>query len=633
MNCAETAPVLKVRPGMAERIFRLEDENARLEKENVRLLGENQQLRSIFDTAADHFKLLEKRGEQLERELAAAKEYNKELERENHSLEKGLGAEKAKANKFADMLFGLKSERLKLADIEIRNENSLRIKERSEIEIHPGDADETDRGAVKREQDSGTSGKGEEPADDEQLKKKKPGGQIGHAGSGRKIPEGLPVVERVVTLAEGEIIHGIPAEDWIEQNGMNEISYLIRKKVEWYVERIVRRVYTPPDTAAPDAPQFITAPMPDKLIPQGKYALEVWLDILMDKFQQHIPIQRQIFAAQQAGVNLIPGTVFGGLKTIYENYLKPLYGQLIVELRDGGRWHADETRWYMLRDAAKKLWYMWGFQSEKVTVFILDPTRSAEVPAKTLLGIDDLRQITEPVEIPEEKMKILNVDRYSAYKALANLGLLILSFCWAHVRRDFTDIVKKYPGEAGLIEWAGKWLRKIAEIYKINNERVKHPPGSELFLEYDTKLRQELREMGKEIDAELEMDEDQVHEARFKAIKSMRNHWDGLNVFVDHPEIPMDNNRMENGIRPCALGRKNYIGNHSEWGGELSACMYSIIQTCTRNRINPKAYLKYYFEKSIAAKGEMDGKEIKSMLPGNLDKSVIEEFDLALKKF
>ena len=115
-------------------------------------------------------------------------------------------------------------------------------------------------------------------------------------------------------------------------------------------------------------------------------------------------------------------------------------------------------------------------------------------------------------------------------------------------------------------------------------------------------------------------------------MKSMKNHWDGLIVFVDNPEVPMDNNRMENGIRPCALGRKNYIGNHSEWGGELSACMYSIIQTCIQNGINPKAYLNYYFIRSIKAKGKMDENEINSMLPENLQNSVIAEHDLSLKK-
>ena len=589
--------------------------DTRLKEENIRLLAENEQLRRIFDTAADQFNDLKKKVEELGKELEDGKNYRKELEKQNQRLKKKLRDERAKANKFADMLFGLKSEKLKLSDIKVVDKDTLVISETR--------GSETDVSEDKKNTDKS------KPAG----KKKKAGAQDGHKGNGRKIPENLPVVDNIVGIPEGERLYGIPAGEWTEQGGMEEISYLIRKKVEWYVERIIRLKYMPPPGCGPDVPKVITAPMPDKLIPQGKYAMEVWLDVLIEKFQQHVPVQRQIFAAQQAGVNLIPGTVFGGLKTIYGTHLKPLYEQLIVELRKGERWHADETRWYMLRDALKKLWYMWGFKSGKVTAFVLDPTRSADVPAETLLGIDDLDQIREPVEIPKDKMKILNVDRYSAYKALANLGLLVLSFCWAHVRRDFTDIAKKYPENIKLVGWAEKWLLKIAGLYRINNKRVRHPPGSEAFLEYDTKLREAVDKMKKEIDAELEINENEVHEARFKAIESMKNHWDGLIVFVEHPEVPMDNNRMENGIRPCALGRNNYIGNHSEWSGELSACMYSIIQTCIQNHINPKTYLKYYFEKSIEAKGKMSGEEINSTLPCNLKDNVIAEYDLSLKKF
>jgi transposase len=582
-------------------------------EENARLARENEQLRRIFDIATDQFNSLNKQIEQIRKELNVERSYRQELEKQNQRLQKELSNEHAKANKFANMLFGLKSERLKLSNIKIVDSNTIALNESAKTEIDSSGEEKT--------------------AEKNDPEKKKTGGQPGHKGNGRKIPEGLPVVDKVITLPEGEIIHGIPAKDWVEQSGMDEVSYIIRKKVTWYIERIIRRTYKPPADCRNDVPKIITASMPDKLISQGKYGQEVWIDILIDKYQQHIPVQRQIFVAWQHGVNLLPGTVFGGLKTIYETHLKPLYEQLIVELQKGKRWHADETKWYMLCDAAKKLWYMWGFKSEKVTAFVLDATRSASVPAKTLLGIDDLAGIKEPVEIPEERMKICNVDRYSAYKALANLGLLILAFCWAHARRDFTDIVKKYPKNIKPVKWAEKWLVKIAELYRINNKRVKHSQGSELFIEYDTKLRQALDRMKKEIDAELEIDENHVHEARFKTMKSMKNHWDGLTVFLDHPEIPMDNNRMENGIRPCALGRNNYIGNHSEWGGELSACMYSIIQTCIQNRINPKAYLKYYFEKSIGAKGKMRVEKINSMLPCNLKDNDIAKYDLSLKKF
>ncbi len=530
---------------------------SRLRVENEQLKKENEQFRQIFDAAVDEFNKLKRRIEQQKGELNCEKEANKDLEKRIRQLERELSNERGKANKFASMLFGLKSEKLKLSDIKVEDRNSIVVEETSESEITNAGEDES----------AGEKEKKTEAEKDNDTKKRKSGGQDGHKGNGRKIPKGLQIVDRIIRLPEGEVIHGIPAENWTEQNGMDEVSYTIRKKVEWYVERTIRRKYTPPADYAPGVPKIITAPMPAKLIQQGKYGLEVWIDILIDKYQQHIPIQRQIFDMQQHEVNMIPGTVFGGLKTIFGTYLEPLYKELIIELQNGIRWHADETRWYMLCDAMKKLWYMWGFKSEDVAIFVLDGTRSASVPAKTLLGITDIVQLKEPVEIPEEKLKILNVDRYSAYKILAGLGLVLLAYCWAHVRRDFTDIKKKYPEEHGLLRWAEEWLLKIAELFKINNQRVKHPPGSDMFLEHDSRLREAIHDMGKEINVEIKAGEDEVHEARLKAMISMKNHWEGLIIFVGNPEIPMDNNKMENGIRPCALGRNNYIGNHSLWAG------------------------------------------------------------------
>ncbi len=131
---------------------------------------------------------------------------------------------------------------------------------------------------------------------------------------------------------------------------------------------------------------------------------------------------------------------------------------------------------------------------------------------------------------------------------------------------------------------------------------------------------------GKRITPESDWDSPAYLEAR-------RNRSEGLIIFVGNPEIPMDNNKMENGIRPCALGRNNYIGNHSLWGGELSSCMYSIIQTCKQNNINPRTYLQYYLEKCIEKNGDMSQEEINSMLPRKLKNNIIVKNDLTLKKF
>jgi len=276
-------------------------------------------------------------------------------------------------------------------------------------------------------------------------------------------------------------------------------------------------------------------------------------------------------------------------------------------------------------------------------------TRKASVPAKILLAIDNIDTIKEPVQIPEEKKKILSVDRYSAYKMLERLGFLILSFCWAHQRRDFTDIVKKFPKNNKVIKWAEKWLEDIATLYRINNARVKHTPDSEIFLKYDTQLNEFIAKMknkianeviiGEEKKSKLKKEEelDETSDIKLSTMISIKNHWEGLNIFVDNPEVPMDNNIMENGIRPVALGRNNYIGSQSQWGGDLAACMYSIVQTCKQNNISPKAYLQYFLDKCVNENINKDNPKhaelMNSLLPHNLKEKVITTNNLKLQKY
>ena len=87
--------------------------------------------------------------------------------------------------------------------------------------------------------------------------------------------------------------------------------------------------------------------------------------------------------------------------------------------------------------------------------------------------------------------------------------------------------------------WAEKWIEKIANLYHINNERIKHDPQDSLFKEYDQKLREKLNEIYVFINIEYS------HPAQTAIMDSMKRHWKGLTLFVDNPEIPMDNNLAE----------------------------------------------------------------------------------------
>ena len=184
-------------------------EHSQLREGNEQLKKENEQLRQIFDTAVGEFTRLKRRIEQLEEELNCEKEQSNHLKKRNQQLEHELGNQRAKANKFASMLFGLKSEKLKLSDIKVEDENSIVIEEISESETN-NDSEEA------------SPDENEKKAEDEKdnKNKRKTGGQKGHKGNGRKIPKGLPVVDRIIHLPEGEVFHEIPAENWIDRKSV-----------------------------------------------------------------------------------------------------------------------------------------------------------------------------------------------------------------------------------------------------------------------------------------------------------------------------------------------------------------------------------------------------------------------------
>ena len=193
---------------------------------------------------------------------------------------------------------------------------------------------------------------------------------------------------------------------------------------------------------------------------------------------------------------------------------------------------------------------MWAFQSAAVVVFVLDPGRALTMCPKNIWG-------------PPPRA-VLNVDRYSAYKALPQVknGRILLAFCWAHQRRDFLGLAAAWPTEQ---EWAFGWVTAIGELYHLNDRRLEVREDSEAFQQRDQDLRAAVaafQQRWEAAEAELPL-----HPARRKVLSSLREHWPGLTLFVEHPEIPMDNNTVERTLREPVVGRKNYAGSRGlvEW--------------------------------------------------------------------
>jgi transposase len=226
---------------------------------------------------------------------------------------------------------------------------------------------------------------------------------------------------------------------------------------------------------------------------------------------------------------------------------------------------------------------------------VLDPSRSARVP-REFLG--------------EQAAGILSADRYSAYKTLTDM--IVIAFCWAHVRRDFLRI---RDGNKTLAPWGQNWVERINDLYRINRMRLAVPRDSEPFHTADRQLREAVQQMARTRDGELATAT--LHSTKRKALVSLREHWSGLTLFVDHPEIPMDNNEAERHLRMGVVGRKNYYGSGSIWSGALTAALFTILQTLLRNDVNPKPWLRTYFQ-ACAENGGRVPDNVEQFLPWNL---------------
>jgi hypothetical protein len=172
--------------------------------------------------------------------------------------------------------------------------------------------------------------------------------------------------------------------------------------------------------------------------------------------------------------------------------------------------------------------------------------------------------------------------------------------------------MKKYPQ---VESWGKSWEKRIDELFHANRLRLNQVAGSDVFERENAHVQGLLREMEKRFEEELGQAE--LHHAQRSVLKSLKVHWAGLCVFVDSPQIPMDNNGSERVLRNAAVGRKNYYGSGAIWSGRLTAVMLSVFETCKLWGINPRQWLMEYFDE-CAKSGGKPPPEISAHLPWNM---------------
>ena len=442
------------------------------------------------------------------------------------------------------------------------------------------------------------------------------GQQPGSKGHGRTARPDLPQREEKVNFPElptcakcGQVY--LPDE--------SKEAEIVEVEVKAYTRKIVRCCMKK-GCSCKGVPDTITAPMPPTVIPRSPYGISIWESVLLSKFHYCQPTNRLLNQYAELGLPISPGSIAGGLKTI-KGLFEPIYDAFYTRQMTEDRFHNDESGWKVFESIEGKTgnrWWLWLSRSASVVYFQIAPGRGADVPVEHFKNI-------------EHQQIIVVCDRYSAYKSLAKqLPFIVLAFCWAHVRRDFLDAGKKYPE---LEDWALSWVEKIGVLYHINNVRCKEfDPKLPVqwqtpsFKKQHEKLVEEMDAIAEERDVFIKThnpdnpDSTLLSKVKYKTLTSLQNHWKGLSVFVDHPEVPMDNNNGERPIRNPVTGRKNFYGSGSLWSSHLAAIMFSVFQTIALCGLNCNHWLRSY----LTACAENHGKapeDLSSFLPWEMDEA------------
>jgi transposase len=313
-----------------------------------------------------------------------------------------------------------------------------------------------------------------------------------------------------------------------------------------------------------------TAPGPLKLIPGGRYSLDFAVHVAVQKYGDHLPLERQVEVMARHGLDTSSQALWDQIEAA-AGVLRPTYEALGKWLIEQPLLHADETGWPVnALETKKPRWTVWCLCNDRALWFRIASSKS-EAEGRRLLG--DYRGTVV-------------ADGYRVYKNLAQAGERTgyrLAHCWAHVLRKFRDTAANDPRSSWI-------LKRIGELYALEREIFLEAEGDAV---RHLTLRQERAGPLVEQIRQWAMAQGGLRRSDFgKALAYLLSHWSGLTRFLEDAAVPLDNNPAERALRAVVVGRKNHYGSRSQRGADVSALFYSLIGTAKRYGLEPGAYLR-----------------------------------------
>lgn len=337
---------------------------------------------------------------------------------------------------------------------------------------------------------------------------------------------------------------------------------------ELYVKQYKRIKYAKPDNTGVIIGKLPSRPLEKAMAGEGLLA-----QIITDKYIDHLPLHRQMQRFERSGVKLAYSTLTDWVSSTC-GLITPLFEALKAEVLQSNYLHADETP-IKVMDKDKKgethRGYYWVYQNsiDKIALFDYQEGRGRE----------------GPVEILKDFTGYLQTDGYVAYDIFAKKQGITLIHCMAHARRMFNDALDNDE------QRATHALKEIQKLYIIERICQEEQLSFEQIKEVrKLKSVRILRDLG----LWLQQQYLQVlpKSAIGKAIGYSLERWERLSAYVNDGRLNIDNNPVENSIRPVALGRKNYLFAGSHEAAKRSGMLYSLLGTCKMHGIEPATWLK-----------------------------------------
>jgi len=404
----------------------------------------------------------------------------------------------------------------------------------------------------------------------------------------------LPRETNIIDLSDEEKI--CACGHCLEKMGEESKEELVFTPASLKVIEHVRIKYTCKQCESIKTPKAIELPLS-----KSKAGAPLLAEIILNKYSYHLPFYRQskMFARHPI---VIPDNTIAGWVMAAAEQLEPLREAFFKEFSSINVLQADESPVKVLKPEKKG--YMWFYHSY--------------MPGKRFILLDF--NLSRSAAVVDERLKgfkgLLQTDGYSGYTTQRKRDDIITLGCWDHARRKFTDVIKAAGNNKS--GKAGKMVEKIAKLYKLEGE-IKT-----LSVDERKSIRQQkAKPMLDSIFEFLHKINAPPKSLLYIATTYCKNQWPELIRYIDYGEAQISNCWIENQVRPFALGKRNWLFVGNEASAAKAALLYSLIQSCDLNQINPRPYLEYVLNQvHRLRRGEVDAT---SLLPHNIDVTLLKE--------